>query len=273
MGNTVATFRELHQTDAPLILPNAWDVGSALAFAAAGYPAVGTTSFGVSASMGLPDGGGSSKEATTALAALIGRLPVHITTDIEDGYSDDPDEVAKFVAEMAGLGVVGVNLEDSKDGHLIDPDILAAKIGAVKRRSPDVFVNARVDNLWFGEEATVEAVLLRAHAYADAGSDGIFVPGLADPDDIRAITAGIGLPVNVLAHPALTVAELGALGVRRVSSGSLPYRAAVDAAVKSVDALRDGRPAPPATSYWEMQSRLAAFREGIEGPDGRLGAG
>jgi 2-methylisocitrate lyase-like PEP mutase family enzyme len=273
MVNTVASFRELHHGDAPLLLPNAWDVGSALAFAAAGYPAVGTTSFGVSASAGMPDGGGSSRAATTALAALIGRLPVHVTTDIEDGYSDDPDEVAEFVAELAGLGVVGVNLEDSKDGHLVDPDILAAKIATVKRHSPDVFVNARVDNLWFGEEATVEAVLLRAQAYADAGADGIFVPGLAEPDDIRSITAGIRLPVNVLAHPTLTVAELGALGVRRVSSGSLPYRAAVDAAVNSVNALRDGRLAPSATSYWEMQSRLATFSEGIESPSGRPGAG
>lgn len=269
MGNTVATFRELHHTDAPLLLPNAWDVGSALAFAAAGYPAVGTTSFGVSASAGMPDGGGSSKAATTALAALIGRLPVHVTTDIEDGYSDDPGEVAEFVAELAGLGVAGVNLEDSKDGHLVDPEILAAKVAAVKRRSPDVFVNARVDNLWFGEESTVDAVLLRARAYADAGADGIFVPGLADPDDIRNITAGTWLPVNVLAHPALTVAELGALGVRRVSSGSLPYRAAVDAAVNSVNALRDGKPTPSATSYWEMQSRLAAFSEGVASRSGR----
>jgi 2-methylisocitrate lyase-like PEP mutase family enzyme len=122
-----------------------------------------------------------------------------------------------------------------------------------------VFINARVDNIWFGEQATVEAVLLRAGAYADAGADGIFVPGLVVPEDIRAITAGIGLPVNVLAHPSLTVPELGELGVRRVSSGSLPYRAAVDAAVNAVNALREGKPAPAATPYWEMQSRLASF--------------
>lgn len=261
----MATFRELHYSDAPLLLPNAWDVGSALAFAAAGYPAVGTTSFGVSASAGLPDGGGSSKAATSALAALIGRMPVHVTTDIEDGYSDDPAEVAEFVAELAGLGVVGVNLEDSKDGHLVDSAVLAAKVAAVKHRNPDMFVNARVDNLWFAEQATVEAVLLRAHRYADAGADGIFVPGLADPEDIRSITAGIGLPVNVLAHPSLTVAELGKLGVRRVSSGSLPYRASVDAAVNIVGALRDGKQAPAATPYWEMQSRLVEFGRGVTG--------
>jgi 2-methylisocitrate lyase-like PEP mutase family enzyme len=259
----MATFRELHHAEAPLLLPNAWDVGSALAFATAGFPAVGTTSFGIAASAGLPDGGRSSKAETVALAAQLCRLPVHVTADIEDGYSDDPAEVAEFVAELAALGVAGVNIEDSTAGHLVDAAAFAAKIAAVKRRCPDMFVNARVDNLWFAEQATVDAVLLRARDYFDAGADGIFVPGLVAPEDIRSITAGIGLPVNVLAHPSLTVAELGELGVRRVSSGSLPYRAAVDAAVNVANALRDGQQAPAATSYWEMQSRLAAFSHGI----------
>ncbi|MEB0200628.1 isocitrate lyase/phosphoenolpyruvate mutase family protein [Cryobacterium sp. 10I1] len=255
----MSTFRQLHYRDSPLVLPNAWDVGSALAFADAGFPAVGTTSFGIAASAGLPDGGGSSKAATVALAARLGRMSVHITADVEDGYSDDPAEVAEFVAELEVLGVAGVNLEDSRDGHLVDASTAAAKISAVKDLSPDIFVNARVDNLWFGEHATVEAVLLRARTYADAGADGIFVPGLVNPEDIRRITAVVALPVNVLAHPSLTVAELGDLGVKRVSSGSLPYRAAIDRAVDTVTALRDNRQAQTATSYWEMQARLVAF--------------
>jgi 2-methylisocitrate lyase-like PEP mutase family enzyme len=257
----MSTFRDLHTAAVPLLLPNAWDLGSALAFAAAGFPAVGTTSFGIAASAGLPDGGRSSKAATAARAAQLYRLPVRITADVLDGYSDDPAEVAEFVAHLANLGVAGINLEDSTAGHLVDPAAFARKIAAVRRRSPAVFINARVDNIWFGEQATVEAVLLRAGAYADAGADGIFVPGLVVPEDIRAITAGIGLPVNVLAHPSLTVPELGELGVRRVSSGSLPYRAAVDAAVNAVNALREGKPAPAATPYWEMQSRLASFSQ------------
>ncbi|MEO3933067.1 isocitrate lyase/phosphoenolpyruvate mutase family protein [Micrococcaceae bacterium Sec7.4] len=262
----MAAFRDLHNTASPLLLPNAWDVGSALAFATAGFPAVGTTSFGIAASAGLPDGGRSSKAVTAALVAQLCRLPVHVTADIEDGYSDDPVEVAETVAQLADLGVAGVNLEDSTAGHLVDPAAFAGKVAAVKRRSPAVFVNARVDNIWFGEQATVDAVLLRASVYADAGADGIFVPGLVVPEDIQIITAGIGLPVNVLAHPSLTVAELGELGVRRVSSGSLPYRAAVDAAVNVVTALRDGRPVPVATAYWEMQSRLEAFSRRPSGP-------
>jgi 2-methylisocitrate lyase-like PEP mutase family enzyme len=262
----MATYRELHFQEVPLVLPNAWDLGSGLAFAAAGFPAIGTTSFGIAASAGLPDGGRSSKATTPALVAQLCRLPVYVTADIEDGYSDDPDEVAESVAELAALGVAGVNLEDSTDGHLVDSSVAAAKVAAVKERSPDVFVNARVDNLWFGEQATVKAVLLRARAYADAGADGIFVPGATAPDDIRTITAGIALPVNVLAHPSLTVAELGELGVRRVSSGSLPYRASVDAAVNSVTALSDGTPVPAVTSYWDVQARLDAFNDGRRMP-------
>ncbi|MGM0928243.1 MAG: isocitrate lyase/PEP mutase family protein [Actinomycetota bacterium] len=258
----MATFLELHHAGAPLLLPNAWDVGSALAFAAAGFPAIGTTSFGVAASAGQPDGGRSSKTATSALVAQLVRLPVHITADIEDGYSDDPDEVAGYVADLVAQGLAGINIEDSKAGHLVGPTVLASKVAAIKQRTPDVFVNARVDNIWFAEQATVDAVLLRAHTYADAGADGIFVPGLADPEDIRRIAAGIGLPVNVLAHPLLTVAELGEPGIRRVSSGSLPYRAAVDAAVNVATSLRDGGQVSSATSYSEMQSRLVAFNQG-----------
>ncbi|MCV9993514.1 isocitrate lyase/phosphoenolpyruvate mutase family protein [Paeniglutamicibacter sp. ZC-3] len=259
------SFHELHRGDAPLLLPNAWDVGSALAFVAAGYPAVATTSFGVAASAGNPDGLGSTREATLALAAQLVRMPVHVTTDIEDGYSGDPAQVASFAAQLAALGVAGLNIEDSRDGHLVDPDAAAAKIAAIKRRAPGIFVNARVDNFWFSEQATVAAVLKRARSYAAAGADGIFVPGAGAAEDIGAITAGIGLPVNVLAHPALDLAALGRLGVRRVSSGSLPYRAAVDAAVGAVNALREGRQAPAATPYGEMQERLVAFRRDPRG--------
>lgn len=262
MGNNMTTFHELHHTDAPLLLPNAWDVGSALAFANAGFPAVGTTSFGIAASAGYPDGYRSSKQATAALVTQLVRLPIHLTVDIEDGYSDDPVEVAEFVATLAGLGVAGINLEDSRSGHLVDPATDASKIAAIKHRSPDVFINARVDNLWFAEDPSVDAVLRRAHTYADSGADGIFVPGIT-VQDIPRITAGILLPVNVLAHPTMTVTELGKLGVRRVSSGSLPYRAAVDAAVGIANALRGNKPLPAATPYWEMQSHLVTFRQGI----------
>jgi 2-methylisocitrate lyase-like PEP mutase family enzyme len=246
------TFHELHHAGRPLVLPNAWDVASALAFAEAGFPAIGTTSFGVAASAGKPDGDRSSREATRALAQRLSALPCHISADVEDGYSDDPGQVAEYVA---GLGVAGVNIEDSTAGRLVDPAAHAAKIAAVKRRSPAVFVNARVDTYWSDQD--IPATLERALAYVDAGADGIFVPGPIGRDALRHLTAAIPVPVNVL--PVLALDELAALGVRRVSTGSLPYRAAIDTAVEVAAEVRDGRPARPATPYPRMQERLAGF--------------
>jgi 2-methylisocitrate lyase-like PEP mutase family enzyme len=163
------SFRDLHYADEPLLLPNAWDVSSALAFYDAGYRAVGTTSFGVAASAGHPDGGRSSKEPTSSLVRQLRSLPVYVSADVEDGYDDDPDVVAGHVA---GLGVAGINIEDSTDEKLISPQAHAAKVSAIKKRSPEVFVNARVDTYWLGQDANVAATLNRAEAYVEAGADG-----------------------------------------------------------------------------------------------------
>jgi 2-methylisocitrate lyase-like PEP mutase family enzyme len=250
------TFRDLHHGELPFLLPNAWDVASALAFLDAGFPAIGTTSFGVAAAAGHPDGGRSTKDATAALAAQLGRLPVPVSADIEDGYDDDPDAVAGYVA---ALGSAGINIEDSSAERLIAPDAHAAKVAAIKRAAPDVFVNARIDTYWLGQDATVAATLARAAAYVEAGADGVFVPGATDPAELRELGAAIPVPLNVLVVPGLSLAELGALGVRRVSTGSLPYRAAVDAAVRVATSVRDGDVVPSATPYREMQARLADY--------------
>jgi 2-methylisocitrate lyase-like PEP mutase family enzyme len=250
------TFRDLHDGALPFLLPNAWDVASALAFLDAGFPAIGTTSFGVAAAAGHPDGGRSTRDATAALAAQLGRLPVHISADIEDGYDDDPDAVAAYVA---ALGSAGINIEDSSAERLIAPDAHAAKVAAIKRAAPDVFINARIDTYWLGQDATVVATLARAAAYVEAGADGVFVPGATDPAELRELGAAIPVPLNVLVVPGLSLTELGAFGVRRVSTGSLPYRAAVDAAVRVATSVRDGDVVPSATPYPEMQARLADY--------------
>jgi 2-methylisocitrate lyase-like PEP mutase family enzyme len=255
------TFHELHCGDRPLVLPNAWDVPSALAFLAAGFAAIGTTSFGVASSLGRPDGGRSTREANLSLVRALSRLPCHISVDIEDGYADEPDRVAEYVAE---LDVAGVNIEDSSAGKLISPDAHAAKVAEVKRRCPGLFVNARVDTYWLGEEATVDATLERAARYVEAGADGVFVPGAAEPSVLRELAAGIGVPLNVLVVPALSLAELAELGVRRVSTGSLPYRVAIDAAAEAAVAVRDGRVVPTATPYPDMQARLVRYEQNAD---------
>lgn len=255
----MTTFHELHLGDRPLLLPNAWDVPSALAFAEAGFPAVGTTSFGVASRIGRADGGRATGEANLALARELARLPCHISVDIEDGYSDDPEAVADYVARLAAAGV---NLEDSTAERLVAPEAHAAKVAAVKRRRPEVFVNARVDTYWLGQDATPAATVERAVRYVEAGADGVFVPGASDPDVLRELADKIAVPLNVLPVPGRTLDDLAALGVRRVSTGSLPYRAAMHAAVEAVAAVRDGGPVPAATPYAELQERLLRHQGG-----------
>jgi 2-methylisocitrate lyase-like PEP mutase family enzyme len=212
------TFRDLHYAERPLVLPNAWDVPSALTFRDQGFAAIGTTSFGVACSRGRPDGARSTKEPNVALAAALARLDCYLSIDIEDGYSDDPDEVARYVERLA---VAGVNIEDSTAETLVDPGRHAAKVRAIKQRRPDIFVNSRVDTYWLNQDADVAATLQRAQRYVDAGADGIFVPGASDPAVLRDLPAHIPRPLNVLAIPGVTLDELAELGVRRVSTGSL----------------------------------------------------
>jgi len=252
----VPSFAALHHRDLPLLLPNAWDVPSALAFVAAGFEAGGTTSFGVASSLGRPDGSRATRDANAALARALSTLDCHVSMDVEDGYADDPDEVAGYVAT---LPVAGVNIEDSTAERLIPPAAHAAKVAAVKRRCPGLFVNARVDTYWLGQDATVESTVDRANRYVDAGADGVFVPGAAEPELLRELTAAIPVPVNVLVLPGRSLAELAELGVRRVSTGSLPYRAAMFSATDVALAVRDGRSIPDAVPYAELQSRLVGY--------------
>jgi 2-methylisocitrate lyase-like PEP mutase family enzyme len=225
------TFADLHHGELPLLLPNAWDVPSALALLECGFTAIGTTSFGVASSIGRPDGGRSTREANLGLAVALRPLDCYISLDIEDSTAE----------------------------KLIPPPQHAAKVRAIKQRSPDVFVNARVDSYWLGQDATVAATLDRAAQYVEAGADGIFVPGATEPDVLRELTKAIPLPVNVLAIPGLSLTDLAGLGVRRVSTGSLPYRAAIHAAAQAALAVRDSTELPGADPYPEMQGRLTRY--------------
>jgi 2-methylisocitrate lyase-like PEP mutase family enzyme len=253
------TFHELHDAGEPLLLPNAWDVPSALAFLGAGFAAIGTTSFGVASSLGRPDGGRATRDANLALARALSSLPAYVSVDIEDGYDDDPEQVAAYVAELAAAGAAGINIEDSSAEKLIAPEAHAAKVAAIKERCPGLFVNARVDTYWLGQEATPQATLARAARYVRAGADGVFVPGASEPAVLREICESVPVPVNTLVIPGSSLSELSAFGVRRVSTGSLPYRAAVRAAVEVADAVREGRAMPAAVPYPELQARLVDY--------------
>jgi 2-methylisocitrate lyase-like PEP mutase family enzyme len=255
------SFHDLHHQDSPFVLPNAWDVPSALAYLADGFTAIGTTSFGVSSSCGHPDGARATRDANIALAAALTHLQCYLSVDVEDGYSDDPATVADYVAQ---LPIAGINIEDSTNEELVDPALAAAKVAAIKERNPELFVNARVDTYWLGQQANTTATIERALRYVEAGADGIFVPLANDRAELAEITNNIPRPLNTLPVPGLSVAELGELGVARVSTGSVPYGAALHAAAEAARAIRDGQPLPSSTPYPELQSRLVDYEKRSE---------
>ena len=257
-------FRYLHHAQAPLLLPNAWDFASAAALAAAGHRAVGTTSLGVAAAAGKTDAAGTAREETLALARSLSRVPCLLTVDIEAGFSDDPQQVAALVEELYAHGVVGVNVEDGRpDGTLDDVAHHQQKVAAIKERVPDVFVNARTDSYWLdgaGSSSALDDTVRRGRAYVEAGADGVFVPGAVEDDVLKTLVAELGAPLNVLFAPGRhALPALAELGVARVSTGSLLFRAALRTAVATADAIRRGEPAvsPDAFTYADVQALTA----------------
>ena len=218
-------FRELHLQKTPLKLPNAWDAGSARQIESLGASAIATTSAGVAWSLGYRDGNQLPVEEYVTRTASINRvISVPLSADIEGGYSDDPATVALTVSRFMDTGVVGINIEDGAG----DPHVLCRKIDAIRAASArcgvDLYINVRTDvyarNLVPAAEKAAEAIR-RAQAYREAGADGIFVLGLADADEMRAIADNTNLLLNVAVWPGLPpVSELAGFGVRRLSAGS-----------------------------------------------------
>lgn len=255
-------FRDLH-ADGLLILPNAWDAGSAAVMRAAGAKAIATTSAGCAWSLGWPDGDALPTDRAVQMCVDVVRavpgLPVSV--DFEGGYSDNPVEVAALAARLVEAGAAGINIEDGGG----DPAVLAAKISAIRAAvGSDLFINARCD-LWLagvGEAETRPAEALRRQAlYAEAGSDGFFAPGVIEPDVIRTLVAGSSQPLNLLARPGLPDASaLRALDVRRLSAGSWITSAAYGHAQRLArDFLADGRSEPlveGAITWGEMNSLM-----------------
>jgi 2-methylisocitrate lyase-like PEP mutase family enzyme len=254
----VTAFGDLHRPGRPLVLPNAWDFASAAALVDAGFAAIGTTSLGVAAANGRPDAAGETRAETVALVRELATLPCLLTVDIEAGFGDP----AGVAAEVAGLGAVGLNIEDG----LGPAEDQAVAIAAIKKAAPDLFVNARTDTHWLRDAPDLGDTLRRLTAYVAAGADGVFVPGLAAPDDIRRVVAAIDAPLNVLALAGgQTVTELGALGVARVSTGSLLFRAALGAAVATARDVAENRPGPTGLPEYTQIKRLVEERHSLGG--------
>ncbi|MGW2400050.1 isocitrate lyase/PEP mutase family protein [Kitasatospora sp. NPDC001664] len=240
-------LRELHK-DGVLVLPNAWDAGSAALIARAGVKAIATTSGGVSWSQGKPDQQALSRdEMVEQVRRIAAAVELPVTADVEGGYGPAPEDVAATVEAVIAAGAVGINLEDSKpDFTLFSAEeqaerIRAARAAAERAGLPELVVNLRTDVFLFGigeEAGRADDVLARAAVYAEAGADGLFVPGLLDLAVIAELVEGQPLPVNVMAGPgAPTVAEFEAAGVRRVSVGTAVAQAAYTLAQRAAEEL------------------------------------
>jgi 2-methylisocitrate lyase-like PEP mutase family enzyme len=221
-----------------LILPNAWDAGSAVIIAAAGAAAIATTSGGVAWSTGRPDGQALTREQMIERVKSIAEaVDLPVSADVEGGYGPGPEDVAATVEAAIGAGVVGVNIEDSRaqGGPLFSAAEQAARLRAGSEAAaaaglPELVINARTDVFLYGigeEEGRLAEVIRRAEAYAEAGATSLFVPGLLDLAILEQLVKSTPLPINAMAGPgAPSIADLERVGVRRVSLGTALAQAA-----------------------------------------------
>jgi 2-methylisocitrate lyase-like PEP mutase family enzyme len=226
-------FSRQHRSGEIVVLPNAWDPGSAALMAAAGFPVIATTSAGIAYARGCRDGERLGRAGMMeCVAAIVARSPVPVTADLEAGYGPAPEDVAETVTQAIGIGLVGGNIEDSdpRGGGLFNLDLAVARIragrAAAERLGVPFALNARTDPYLMAggnEETKFAEAVRRANAYLMAGATCAFVPGPGDRPTVERRVAAIDGPLNVLGafagRPSMALDELRRLGVRRVSIG------------------------------------------------------
>jgi 2-methylisocitrate lyase-like PEP mutase family enzyme len=222
-----STLRALHVPGNPVILPNVWDAASARAVQEAGFPAVATGSAAVCQVLGYEDGEGTPAGEMMAAVSRIARVvDVPVTADVERGYGLKPAELAE---RLAAAGAVGCNLEDTdpRTGELVDPGAQADFLAEVRAAAgQDLVINARVDTYLRGRPSRKEAVA-RGQRYLAAGADCVYPIGLGEEEEIRAVVAELGGPVNILFRPGTpSLGRLAELGVARISFGGGLHQAA-----------------------------------------------
>ena len=266
-------FRSLHERPGVFAIPNPWDAGSARLLATLGFEALATTSAGFAFSVGRPDGEGAvGREETLSNArAIVDATPLPVSADLENGFGDDPDACAETIRRAADTGLVGGSIEDAT-GRAADPiyafDLAIARVRAAVRAArslPFPFtLTARAENLICGRPDLADTIR-RLAAFADAGADVLYAPGLKTREDIAAVVRAVApRPVNVvmgLSGPVHTLEALAGLGVKRVSLGSSLARAAYGALLRAAREVREKGSfdfAREATPYAELN---AMFRK------------
>jgi 2-methylisocitrate lyase-like PEP mutase family enzyme len=241
-------FRALHERDRAFIIPNPWDVGSARLLAHAGFEALATTSAGYAFSVAKTDNTIGRDEMIAHVDSIASATNLPVNADLENGYGDSPEEAAETIRRAGLVGACGGSVEDATGkadhpiydlGHAADRIRAAAEAA---RALPFTFtLTARAENYLNGR-ADLKDTIKRLQAYQEAGANVLYAPGLTSKEDIAAVVSSVDRPVNVLAGLAnapFTLADLSALGVKRVSIGSLFSRAAYGAAIRAANEMRE----------------------------------
>jgi 2-methylisocitrate lyase-like PEP mutase family enzyme len=245
-ADKVERFRALHNQSEPLLLPNAWDEGTAKLFAALGFDAIATTSGGHASTLGRLDGGVTLDEAIEHAHALSSVVDIPLNADFENGFADDPAAVADNVARVAAAGAAGCSIEDfarRDDDPIYEVEHAAARVAAAAEvahgRDTPIVLTARAEN-FLHRKPDLADTIARLQAYQGAGADVLYAPGIHKADDIRAVVEAVDRPVNVLVFPGVPpVAELAVLGVKRISVGSAFSKVALAAVVDAARELQE----------------------------------
>jgi 2-methylisocitrate lyase-like PEP mutase family enzyme len=241
-----AAFRALHRQGC-FVLPNPWDMGSARLLQHLGFKALASTSSGFAWTTGRPDYGVARDDALSHLRLLCAATDLPVNADFQGGFATEPEGVAANVALALETGIAGVSIEDRREdgAELYEKGIAAARIraarAAIDRSGQDVILVARTEGL-LGEGFTVAHAIDRLVAFAEAGADCLYAPGVKEKSDIAAMVRAVQpKPVNVLmSAPGLTVGELADLGVRRISVGGALARVAWAAMLKAAEEMQQG---------------------------------
>jgi 2-methylisocitrate lyase-like PEP mutase family enzyme len=237
-----AAFEALHAGQ-PFVIPNPWDAGSARVLAALGFEALASTSSGFAFTLGRLDGGATLDEVVGHAAVLDAATDLPVSIDLENGYGAEPQDAAAAVTRVAGAGAVGASIEDYDPvGRIYDrvhaAERIAAAVEAARHLGFPFMLTARAENHIRGNP-DLDDTIARLQAFEAAGADVLYAPGLRTPAEIRAVCDAVSKPVNVLALPGMSLAQITAAGGRRISVGGSLTWAAVNALAAAATAIRD----------------------------------
>ena len=249
-NDKTAAFRAMHQKGRPFVMPNLWDAGSARVLAGLGFRALATTSSGFALTKGRKDYGVTREEALTHCREVAAAVDIPVSADLENGWADEPHEVAETIGLAIKTGLAGGSIEDATGdtaNPIYDQNHAAERIVAAEyeaRQSKTGFVlTARAEAFLYGD-ARLDDVIDRLQQFEAAGADVLFAPGLPDMDAVRAVCSGVSKPVNVLVMGALlqhSVEEFAEAGVARLSIGGLLAYSAYGTLKEAQDILTSGR--------------------------------